>query len=154
VAGSLGARAVSAGLGEALAKESDIEAAQEEAQALALVGGPEADQQLLDAAARLKPRLAQVIGEALVRSRRGGGFARIPKLRPLGLSASDTLLTLGAGAQGDALVPLGAAAVRDKDAELWTAVLAACPAAAWPGLQGLHEITLTAPEAGLREATF
>lgn len=153
VAWMLAPRSLEPDLTRALASETDLTAASEEVEALALIGGAGAEPALLQAAERLKPRLASAVGVAVARTRRAAALDLLPKLRPLGLTTPVAVLHTVAAAEPGRLVPLAVAAVRDQDAPLWEAVLDSCPAGC-AAIDGMVKASVTSPDEKLRVSTY
>jgi TonB family protein len=141
-------------VGRALATETDLDAAVEEVYALALLGGPEADAPLLEAAARLKPALAPHVADALARARRGAALLLIPKLRPLGLGSVDTMTRIATAGRTDALVPPAAVAVGAADDTTWRTLLQAAADARYAMPEGLLIASTTSSSPAVRQATY
>ncbi len=119
-----GSKALVPNLLAALTAETDPDTAGEEIAALAALGGPAIDVQLLDVAGR-GPRLALDVVAALGRSRGRQALAYLPALRSLSLTPGTLVrfFRLACGGEAEVLVSAGATALGAHDAAAWSAVL-------------------------------
>jgi TonB family protein len=111
---------------EALDKESETPAAEEQLRTLATIGGPSFDDALRSAEKRFSPELDSTFACILARSR---GAQAIPlyfdALRDLQLSqgARETFFRLATRGKHDALIAASAMALSRRDSAAWQAVL-------------------------------
>ena len=139
---------------KALATETDGEAAGEELAAVAALGGPARDADLL-AVARKEPRFAADVAAALGRARGRSALDHLPSLRALSLTSAQLgrFLDLAtAGAEG--LEPAASAALRERDAVAWAAVLQTARSQHVPLSDGVLISSLGSSSSHVRAATY
>jgi TonB family protein len=121
-----GVRPLVPALQQAFAAEADPDAAAEMARALLALAGDEAVEGVVAAVARRAVGVEEAAA-MLARARGRAALVSLPALRAAGLPDAALVDFLKRAARGQAgvLVPLGSAAIRNRDAALWRALLAA-----------------------------